>query len=82
MALGYLTGLGIAFAAVAWGVLQMAFGQKEVESGRREPIRESFWSVAVPLVLLCGVLVLGVWVPDPLWRLFNAATANLMGGDF
>jgi hydrogenase-4 component F len=82
VALGYLTALGIAFAAMAWGVLQMAFGQQGVESDRREPIRESFWSAAVPLVLLCGVLVLGVWVPDSLWRLFNAATANLMGGDF
>jgi hydrogenase-4 component F len=81
-AFGYLAALAIAFAAIAWGMLQMTFGRREIESKRQEPVRESFWSVAVPMVLTCGVLILGVWVPEPLWRLFISAAADLMGGGF
>ncbi|MCU0597982.1 MAG: hydrogenase [Desulfobacterales bacterium] len=80
-AVGYLVALGIAFAAIAWGFMQMAFGQK-AQSRLQAPVEESFRSVAVPLVLIGGVLVLGVWIPDPLWRFFIAAAEALTGGGF
>jgi hydrogenase-4 component F len=79
---GYLAALGIAFAAIAWTVLQMIFGQQKFKSGPQEPVRESFWSVAVPMVLTCGVLLLGLWVPGPLWQIFNLAASDLAGGGF
>jgi hydrogenase-4 component F len=81
-AFGYLAALAIAFAAIAWGLLQMTYGRREIATVRQEPVRESFLSVAVPMALTCGVLVFGIWVPDPLWRLFVSATADLMGGGF
>jgi hydrogenase-4 component F len=80
--LGYLTALGIAFAAIAWGVLKMTFGRRQVEPVGQGLYTESLWSVAVPMVLTCGVLVLGLWIPDPLWRFFVSAAADLTGGGF
>jgi hydrogenase-4 component F len=81
-AFGYLAALAIAFAAIAWGVLQMTYARREIQTVREEPVKESFWSVAVPMVLTCGVLILGIWVPEPLWRLFVSAAAELTGGGF
>lgn len=85
-AVGYLAALGIAFAAIAWAVLQMAYGQasqasnRTAEAGPSVPVVEPLWSVAVPAILTCGVLALGLWIPESIWKLINAAAADLMGG--
>jgi hydrogenase-4 component F len=81
-AFGYLAALATAFAAFAWGVLQMSFGRHHTEPGQTEPVREPFWSVTVPMILTGGVLILGLWIPQPLWRLIASAATDLMGGGF
>jgi hydrogenase-4 component F len=81
-ALGYLAALGIAFAAFAWGMMQMAFGRQDDKPGSPGQVGESFWSMAAPLVLTGGVLVLGLWIPNPLWRFLESAAADLTGGGF
>ena len=74
---GYLAALVIAFAAIAWTALRMAYGNPVTVPGRTSP---SFLSSAAPAALAGGVLLLGLWAPPPLWKLVNAAAATLGGG--
>jgi hydrogenase-4 component F len=80
VAAGYLTALGIAFGAMLWAALRMIYGDAPAapEGSGREC--DTFLSVASPVVLIGAVLALGLWVPDPLWRLIHRA-ASLWGGN-
>ena len=74
---GYLGALVIAFAAIAWTALRMAYGNPVAIPEQAAP---RFLSLAAPAVLVGGVLLLGLWAPAPLWNLINAAAAALGGG--
>ena len=76
----YLAALFVAFAAIAWAGMRMAYGRPDTLPIQSKPYAESVLSVAVPATLLVGVLVLGLWMPLPLWRLVKAAAATLGGG--
>lgn len=76
----YLTTLFVAFAAIAWAGMRMAYGRQDTLLIQSKPYAESVLSVAVPATLLVGVLVLGLWVPLPLWKLVKAAATTLGGG--
>jgi hydrogenase-4 component F len=76
---GYLAALVVAFAAILWAALQMAYGQAAEMPDRSRPAGESFSSVVVPATLTGGVLFLGVWLPPPLQELIDAAAAVLRG---
>ncbi|NLF31604.1 MAG: NADH dehydrogenase FAD-containing subunit [Planctomycetes bacterium] len=68
----YLLLLGMIFVAMARLVLPMAFGEAPQPS---QPAREPAWAVAPPLVLGAGALVLGLYVPGPLWNALADAAA-------
>lgn len=77
----YLFALVLAFAAIMWAAMRMAYGQPLASANMPQgPVKESFFSVAGPLVFLCCALVLGLWIPLPLRNLLNQASAALGGG--
>ncbi|MBU1163915.1 MAG: NADH dehydrogenase FAD-containing subunit, partial [Proteobacteria bacterium] len=76
----YLTALFVAFAAMAWAGMRMAYGLPDTPPIHSRLAAESVLSVAVPATLLAVVFVLGLWVPLPLWKLIKAAAAILGGG--
>ncbi len=78
---GYLAALFVAFAAIIWAGMRMCYGRSDTLPLPPRPGGESVLSVAVPATLVAGVLVLGLWVPLPVWRLINEASATL-GGHF
>ena len=75
----FLLTLGIVFVGMWRIVIPMAFGCPPESHPSGAPVR--FLSVAdvPPLALLCVVLLLGVWLPEPLTRLVTQAAA-VMGG--
>jgi hydrogenase-4 component F len=79
VAAGYLAALGIAFGAMIWAALKMVYGSPPSMPPGSEQRRDTFYSVASPAALTAAVLLLGLWVPDPLWRLVHQAAA-LWGG--
>jgi hydrogenase-4 component F len=80
VAAGYLAALGIAFGAMLWTALRMVYGGAPTTPAWAGHKRDTFLSVASPVVLIAAVLVLGLWVPDPLRRLIHRAAA-LWGGN-
>jgi hydrogenase-4 component F len=77
---GYLAALFVAFGAIIWAGMQMAYGRPQTRPDLPKPAAESALSVAVPAILAAGVLLLGVWVPPPLWKIIHAAAGALAGG--
>lgn len=79
----YLLALGVIFVAMARLILPMAFGSPTKAAAAAEmaqgPTREPAWSVIPPLVLGAIVLVLGVFVPAPLWDALREAAAAIGG---
>ena len=73
-AVGFLLALGVIFVPMARLVLAMTYGQPAAPA-----VREPWWSVAPPLALAAGVLMLGLWLPPGLARLL-AAAAQAAGG--
>jgi hydrogenase-4 component F len=79
VAAGFLVALSVIFIAMARIVLPMVFGRPAPLSASPAPIREAPW-YAVPAVILgTGVLVLGLYIPPPVWQ-FLARAAILTGG--
>ncbi|RJQ84249.1 MAG: NADH dehydrogenase FAD-containing subunit [Desulfobacteraceae bacterium] len=76
---GYLAALGVAFGALLWAALKMVYGTVPAGAPGNKPRGDTFFSVASPAFLTAAVLLLGFWVPDPLWRLVHKAAA-LWGG--
>jgi hydrogenase-4 component F len=69
----YLTFLAIIFLGMCAAVLPMAQGA----SREREPLREPLATVVPPAVFAAAVLVLGVWVPQPIAKVIAAAAKQL-----
>ncbi|MFH2099127.1 MAG: proton-conducting transporter membrane subunit, partial [Pseudomonadota bacterium] len=76
---GYLAALGLAFAAIAWVALRMVYGQPPTPPPQPRRAREPIFSIAMPVALVVCVLILGLWVPRPLWKIINEAAAMLGG---
>ncbi len=66
----FLTSLAIIFIGMAMTVLPMVMGEVPAES-ESTSYRDSIGTVGPPLVLLLLVLVLGVWIPEPLLGLLR-----------
>jgi hydrogenase-4 component F len=80
VAIAYLAALGIAFGAMVWAALKMVYGSRPSLPTGSNLRGDTFFSVASPAVLTAAVLLLGLWVPDPVWRLIHRAAA-LWGGN-
>lgn len=78
MAIGtlFLLLLTIIFIGMAMTVLPMVLGEAPRDS-ETTSYRDTFWTVASPLLLLLVVLLLGVWIPAPLLGLLRDAAALL-----
>ncbi len=77
----YLLALAVIFVAMARLILPMAFGPS-TRSPAAETVEskgEPAWSVVPPLILGIIVLILGLFVPDPLWNALREA-ASVSGG--
>lgn len=72
----FLLFLAVIFIGMASTVLPLVMGA-EPEDLPPTDYRESFLTIAPPLVLMGIVLLLGVWLPDPLVQLLNNAAALL-----
>ena len=66
----FLLSLAIIFIGMALTVLPMVMGEVPVES-ETTSYRDTIGTVGPPLVLLLLVLVLGVWIPEPLLELLR-----------
>lgn len=81
VAVAFLAALGIAFGAIAWAVLRMVYGPPAamaVQGQEKEKKSALMW--LAPLALVMGVLMLGIWVPLPLWQLLESAATAVQGG--
>jgi len=82
VAAGYLAALGVIFVAVAQTVLPMVFGRPEGGGPPAAPASvsgEALWYKAPALAMGACVLLLGLYVPRPLWE-FLVHAAALAGG--
>jgi hydrogenase-4 component F len=76
----FLVFLAVIFIGMALTVLPVVLGEPpEREEGAPEPYRDSAGSVMPLLVLMAIMLVLGIWIPQPLRNLL-ADAAGLLGG--
>ena len=69
--------LAVIFLGMALTVLPVVFGDPP-RNRERTKYRDTPMLVLPPLVLLLVVALVGVWLPDPLYRLMTEAT-NLLG---
>ena len=73
----FLAGLGIVFVGALKHVMSMAW---EPPASPREPAEaSSFFEYALVFGTLAVILVLGLWVPQPLMNVLNSA-AHVLGG--
>lgn len=74
-----LLGLAMVFVGMWRAVISMIFGDVPpdlgVPAGRR-----IVWADLPPMILCGIVLVFGVWIPAPLWRLMESAATVIGGG--
>ena len=75
----FLLTLGIVFVGMQRIVIPMAFGRPPESQASGAPVRFLTAADVPPLALLCVVLLLGVWLPEPVTRLITQAAA-VMGG--
>jgi hydrogenase-4 component F len=76
----FLVFLAVIFIGMALTVLPVVLGEPpEREEGAGDPHRESPVSVMPLLVLMAIMLILGIWIPQPVRDLLDAA-AKLLGG--
>ena len=66
----------VVFIGMGSTVLPMLQG-REAEPATPSMHRDSFWTVAPPLVLLGAVLMIGLWIPVPLNDLLHSAVEFL-----
>jgi hydrogenase-4 component F len=76
----FLAALAIAFAAMMWTLLRMSWGSPVKPDQLQEATTKSVFSTTVPAVLLAGVLLLGLWIPNPLWNVIESAARIIAGG--
>jgi hydrogenase-4 component F len=69
--------LAIIFIGMASTILPMMMGSAPRDSGTVVGYRDRFFTVAPPLALMIVILVLGVWMPEPLHRLLADAARLL-----
>jgi hydrogenase-4 component F len=72
----FLVSLTVIFIGMALTVLPMVMGEAPKES-ETTSYRDTVGTVGPPLALMLVVLVLGVWIPDPLMSLLREAAAQL-----
>lgn len=78
---GYLAALSVAFGAIGWAALRMVYGPPAKLPPRSvENQAESIFMWVAPVALVFAVLVLGLWVPGPLWQVIQDGAAILYGG--
>lgn len=71
----YLAFLAIIFLGMCAAVLPMAQGESDAQ-----PAREPWTTTLPPAAFALSVLVLGVWIPQPIAQAIQAATLQLGGG--
>jgi hydrogenase-4 component F len=69
--------LAIIFIGMASTILPMMMGSAPRDSGTVVGYRDRFFTVAPPLALMIVILVLGVWLPEPIRRLLADAARLL-----
>lgn len=74
-----LLALGIIFIGMAWVMIPMAFGSAPQLLPGGEKASSPFICLAPPVVLCLIVLILGCWLPQPLFHLLEQA-AIIAGG--
>jgi len=62
----FLAMLALAFGAMTWALVRMAWGGRVPAEKLHESQTQSVFSTTVPAILLLLVLILGIWLPDPL----------------
>lgn len=72
----FLTGVSIVFVGILRHVIPMAWGDGEVKAGTG---RDGFLSWALILIPVTVLLVLGLWIPAPLYNALSQA-AGILGG--
>ncbi|MBU0482215.1 MAG: hydrogenase [Proteobacteria bacterium] len=77
LGLTFIALLTIIFIGMSHTVLTVVLGPPMEEAENPEAIRESFMTVISPLLLLGLVLILGLYLPEPLRLLFRDAAALL-----
>ncbi|MBJ6727869.1 proton-conducting transporter transmembrane domain-containing protein [Geomesophilobacter sediminis] len=75
----FLLFLAIIFIGMALTVIPVVLGEIP-EDIAKTPYRDTIHTVLPPLVLMAAILVLGLWLPDPLQELIRQA-AGLLGGE-
>ena len=80
VASSYLIALVIAFGAILWVVLQMVYGQSANTDKLPKQNQSGIMNTIIPAILIGCTLILGLWVPLPLWRLICSAAALWEGG--
>lgn len=78
----YLGTLGIVFIAMARLVLPMVFGGPEdpaAASGDLPPQRDALWYAVPAMALLSAALLLGLYIPPPVWNLVSEAALQIGG---
>jgi len=81
VAAGYLAAMGVIFVAMARTVLPMVFGQPAEDASHAAVLRggSPLWFTAPAMLIGAWILLLGVYVPPPVWRFLTQAAA-LSGG--
>ena len=69
--------LAVIFIGMASAILPMMMGSAPRESGTVVGYRDRFFTVAPPLALMSVILVLGIWLPEPLRQLLVDAAKLL-----
>jgi hydrogenase-4 component F len=77
IAVAYLALLALVFIGMASVFLRMAQGVPPKQISRS---RESAWSILPPAALAAAVLVLGVYIPPPLFHLLRRLALLIGGG--
>lgn len=80
IAVAFLLALAIAFASMLWTLTRMTWGKVPEGIQLQDSSIRSMFSASVPAVFLAGVLALGIWTADPVWRVVQA-TAAVIGGN-
>ncbi len=76
IAAGYLISLAVALSAISYKVFRMIFGAPT------EPSLKKFdkpWMIIAPSILILCVLIIGIYLPQPLADLLTSASAAIVG---
>ena len=79
LGISFIALLALIFIGMSSTVITVTLGPPMEEEPSPDAVKETFMTVLSPLLLMAVVLVLGIYVPEPLRVLFQEA-AELVGG--